>query len=440
MKKVLTIVLSVIMLLSLITSCGSSKDKKEPDKAEKQEKQADKKDDSESVQKSEEDKEKVKESKSGDGVFKIGLPMVLSSSVGSNMGINIRDGVQLAVDEINENGGLNGEELELLIYDTQGSPEEAVRVVTKLAQEDDVDLIVGPMFSGECSAAGSFANNYKVPMMAIGTSASFMKEDWPYVYRATVNNSRAVPSTVKMMEGLGYEKIAIFHGQDDSANNVAKDMEAAWKESGHEVLLKESYDVGDTDFSAQAANIVAANPDAVYVSLVVDMTSVIVKQLRQSGYDGIIFSYEVMYTANIELAGGNNADHVAFTHPYVTYESLDDVPEDLTNMREFLEKFEERYGSLPETDGGYRGWDTMLVVAEAAKIAGVNEREALKEALGKVVVEGLSGPLDYTNGDREGISVDNLKTFIIEDGIPVDFNTWLEEGYDAFLEKTGRSK
>ncbi|NLD60669.1 MAG: ABC transporter substrate-binding protein [Clostridiales bacterium] len=368
--------------------------------------------------------------------FRIGTYFGITGG-NSAYGIECRNAVRLAVDYVNQNGGFNGQKVELVEYDTQCSAEEAVKVATKLITEDKVDAAIGSMNSGEVLAAAPYFNEAGIYHFGCGTAASWMKEDWPYVFRAAMNNAFAVPIAANLMVDLGYKTIAIFNGQEEAALATANIFEETFKGMGIEVVARESYDAGDTDYSAQITKMMSANPDCILISVIGETGGPLVRQLRQNGYTGIILNKESFMDSQIEIAGAEASNYIAFANPYVTYKSVDDC--DIPYMKEFLQRYLDAYGQMVKTDSAYRGWDTVMVMWEASKIAGSNESNALVEATHKVVIEGLGGTLDYTSGNREGYNTFN--SFILVNGKNVLFKTWLEEGgYEAYLAETGNAK
>lgn len=368
--------------------------------------------------------------------FKIGGFLQLTGG-NSAYGIEAKKAIELAVKHINEQGGFNGQQIEFIPYDTQGSPEEAVKVVTRLIETDKVDACIGSVNSGEVLAAAGFLNDAGIVTFGLGTAASWMEKDWPYVFRAAMNNSIAAPLTVDLLEKLGLTSVAIFKGQDDASLSTAAIFGETCEERGIKVLADESYDAGDTDFSAQIANMINSGAQCVYISVIGETGPIIVKQLRQYGYDGIIFDKESFMVSQIEIAGKDAANYIAFANPYVTYNSAEEC--DIEIVREFLEKYTEEYGECAATDSAYRGWDTMMALWEATKIAESNESEAIREAVHKISgLPGLGGTLDYTTGNREGYN--QFNSFILVDGKNILFDKWLENGgYEEYKKATGRS-
>ena len=368
--------------------------------------------------------------------FKLGAYFGITGS-NAAYGIECRNGVQLAVDYVNANGGFNGQQIELIVYDTQCSPEEAAKVATKLITEDNVDAAIGSMNSGEVLAAAPFFNEAGIYHFGCGTAASWMKEDWPFVFRAAMNNDFAVPICAALLPQIGYKTVAIFNGQEEAALGVADSFQAEFERIGLEIVAREGYDAGDTDYSAQIAKMLAAEPDCVLISVIGETGGPLVRQLRQAGYTGIIFDKESFMDSQIAIAGEAASNYIAFSNPYVTYPDVESC--NIPIMKEYLQRYLDAYGEMVKTDSAYRGWDTVMVMWEASKIAGSNDSDALREATHKVVIEGLGGTLDYTSGNREGYNTFN--SFILIDGQNVLFSEWLANGgYEAYLAATGNAK
>ncbi len=366
--------------------------------------------------------------------YKLGAFLQLTGG-NSAYGVEARNAVQLALDEINAQGGFNGQQVELIVYDTQGSAEEAVKIANRLIDVDQVSACIGSVLSNEVLAAAPYLNDAKITVVGLGLSPNWMVEDWPFVFRACMNNALSVPMAVDMAKKLGMSRMGIFKGQDDASLSTADTFAKVAKERGMEVVVDESYDLGDTDFSAQVANLIDAEPHAIYLSVLGETGPVIVKQLRQGGYSGIIIFKESFMVAQVEIAGRQAATNIIFANPYVTYASLDEC--DILIVHDFLSKYQAKYGDICKTDSAYRGWDSVMCLWEASKIAGTNDKEQLNAAMNKVVIDGLGGTLDFTDGTREGYG-SNFNTFAFIDQKNILFDKWIADGgYDAYKEKTG---
>jgi branched-chain amino acid transport system substrate-binding protein len=371
------------------------------------------------------------------GAFRISTYLQLSGN-NAEAGNNAKNGIDLAVKYINENGGFNGATVEVTHYDTTGSPEEAVKVVQKVLENKSADAIIGSVNSNEVSAVIPYINEAQVYNFGLGTSATWMKdESMIWTFRASANNNRIAPLDVDMIQKLGYDSVAIISGTDDTGSSTATAFEEAAKAKGLTVTTRQECDTADTDFSGQITQILATDPDIIFMSLIGDTFGPFVKQLRNMGYKGMLACKECFSTAYQSVAGPENSNYIAFVYPYVPYNTVEECT--IPVMKSMLEKYFAEYGKTPTHESAYRGWDTMMAMWEASKIAGKNDSESLRAATHQVKIDGLGGTLDYTKGDREGYSA--FYSFVLADGKNVVLDEWLASGgYEAYKTATGRDR
>ena len=417
MKKILAILLTLVMALS-VAACAAPAAEEAPAVEEAPAEEA------------------VVEEASGD-VFRISTYLQLSGN-NAEAGNNAKNGIDLAVEQINANGGFNGAQVVVTHYDTTGSTEEAVKVVQKVLENNAADAIIGSVNSNEVSACISYINDAKLYNFGLGTSATWMAdESMIYTFRASCNNNRIAPLDVDMVKQLGYDTCAIISGTDDTGKSTADAFEAACAEKGVTVTTRQECDSADTDFSGQITQILATDPDIIFMSLIGDTFGPFVKQLRNMGYTGMIGCKECFSTAYQEVAGAENSNYICYVYPYVPYNTVEEC--DIPIMKNMISLYNDAYGKTPTPESAYRGWDTMMAMWEASKIAGANDSESLREATHQVKIDGLGGTLDYTAGDREGYSAFN--TFVLVDGQNILLDDWLASGgYDAYKAATGRDR
>ena len=369
------------------------------------------------------------------GTFKIGAYLPLSGG-NAAYGIESRKAIDMAVKMINEQGGFNGANVVFLPYDSQSSPEEAVKVVNRLIEVEGINACIGSILSGEIMATGKTLNDEKILTYGLGTSPSFMAQNWPYIFRATMNSAFAMGLEADMLVKLGMTRVATFSGLDDSSVATQASFAAECKARGVEVVAAESHDTGDTDYSAQIARLIASNPHCIWFATMGEVSPIFVKQLRQYGYTGFIMDKEAFAVSMIDIAGKQNSTYIMFANPYVTYNNSDEC--DIPIMKKFLDMYHAEYGEYSQTECAYRAWDSLMAMWEAAKLAGSNDPEALRAAANKVKIDSLGGTLDYTGGDREGYHVFN--TFMMVDGRSMLFDDWVKSGgYDAYKKATGNA-
>lgn len=369
--------------------------------------------------------------------FKVGINTSVAG-YGAQYGIDAISGLEIAIDQINAEGGFNGVPVEYVFYDDQYTAEECVKVAQKYIQTEKVNAVLSSNISSLGMAACPLYNKAGVLTMFMGNTSTLAEQNWDYVYRAAMNTADVMPVCEDLMASLGIKTFAVARSQDDNAISSANDFIREAEADGIELLLEEAFASSDTDFSGQCARIVAKDPDCVLISISGDANGLFVKQLRGAGFTGLIFSKESFSESMIGIAGIENSNYVACATPYLTYATPEDC--DIPAVREFLERHVEKTGSCNLTNIAYIAYDAMMVLWEASKIAGSNDTEALREAIGKISdLQGLGGTLDYTSGDHEGYHTYN--GFILVDGKNQQFSEWVANGgYDAYKAATGNDK
>lgn len=358
-------------------------------------------------------------------VYKIGMYQVMSGA-NAIYGEEAQNALDMMVEKINAEGGLNGMKVETVTYDDQGSPEEAVKAVTKLIDVDNIDACISSCVSSCILATAGRLNDKQILTFGTGLSPTYMTQGWEYVYRACVNSDYVAPVTINLAKEIGVESVAIFRGQDESAIATAKTFSALCEENELTITTEEAYNEGDSDFSGQITKIMNADPDAVFISTIGATYGIFIKQLRQYGYEGIILNKEALPTDAVQVAG-DAADYVVFAAPYLTYSSIDECEKE--NLKMFLQEYNDRYGNLPATDCAYRVYDSLLTLFTAAENAGSNEPDDIKAAIDQISdLEGLGGTLNFTDGSNEGLR--NFDGYIRIDGANVLLDNWMAgEGF-----------
>lgn len=372
--------------------------------------------------------------KKGDETFKIGCVIPLSGGL-ATPGIEGQKSLDLAASYINENGGFNGVPIELIYYDTTSSNEEAVKVTQKAVVEDNVDAVISSVSSGEVAATLPYLNQQKVWNFGLGTSASWMEDDsMIYTFRASPNNGIGATALAEVLKNLGIKTAGILYATDDVGVSSSKAFNQLCADIGIKVVSSQGCDPEETDFSGQCASLIQADPDVVCQCLVATNMGPALKQLANLGYEGFVCGMEDIGPMYYDIIGIENLEHYFVCYPYVCYRNPEEC--DIPKMKEYLEMFVDKYGSCPSHNAGYRGWDTLMVMWEASKIAGKNDTESLREATHKVKIEGIGGAIDYTSGNREAYS--NFNSFIFIGGRYVLFENWKKtDEYKEFMASRG---
>ena len=324
-----------------------------------------------------------------------------------------RNGVKIAIAEINDAGGLLGRPIELIEYDDKSSPEQAVKAATKLVQADKVTAIVGSLHSGNMLAAGPVLEEYQTPTVGVGTSATWLEQGWQYIFRSISNSQVAAKQLAKYSADNDLTNIALLHGNDEFGNNGVQDYSSNATPLGINIVADESFTHGDRDFTGQFAKIIASEPDAVLIWCLGDDLGAVTKQLRQAGYIGLIMGCESYSLAEVVDIAGDATNNVVFAAQYLVF----DPPEEAKDpkMVTFLTSYLEEFGEKPFSDNAFRGYDAMKIIALGIERSGSLDGPDIIEEIHAINdYDGLAGVFDFVGNHGEGM--DEMRLYEIKDG------------------------
>ena len=325
--------------------------------------------------------------------IKLGAAEALSGPA-SQYGQSIRNGLMLAVDEINAAGGVKGDKISLLIEDEQGKKEQAIDVFKKLIFQDKVLMVFGPTLSNSAAAAWPVAQAAKIVAFGTSNTADGITMIGDYVFRNSVTEGDVLPETLRVAaKAANLKKVAVLYGNDDVFTKSGFDaFKKALEDLKIAVTTTETFAKGDVDFKAQLTKIKASNPDAIVLSALIAEGAPIMVQARQLGI-------------NLPFIGGNGMNSVKIFD--LAKEKSDNLwvgsPWSLSNQtdanRHFIVAYTQKYKSAPDQFGA-QAFDAMYIVATALgkiKLTGDLEadRKALRDVLPSITHNGATGPFKF---------------------------------------------
>jgi branched-chain amino acid transport system substrate-binding protein len=324
---------------------------------------------------------------------KIGVAEALTGGA-AQYGIPIRNGLQLAADEINAAGGVSGNKLQLVIEDEQGKKEEAITVYKKLIFQDKVLMIFGPTLSNSMFAAGPVANSARVVAFGTSNTASGITDIGPYIFRNSVMESDVLPMTMfTAVKHYGIKKVAVIYGNDDAFTKSGYDVfKKVFDEQKIPVTATETYAKGDVDFKAQLTKIKGSNPDAIVCSCLAEEAANIMLQARGLGIKapfigGNGFNSPKLFEIS-KLAGEG-------TFVGSPWANTNPAPAN----KKFVDAYKQKYGADPNQFAA-QAYDAMNVAAAALKSVKLSgnleaDRQAMRDALPKVAINGATGAFKF---------------------------------------------
>ncbi|MDF5725531.1 MAG: ABC transporter substrate-binding protein [Rhizonema sp. PD37] len=211
-------------------------------------------------------------------------------------------GTKLAEKYFNDQGGINGTPIKLVMQDTGGDEAGAINAFQTLINQSKVVGIVGPTLSQQAFSADPIADRAKVPVIGASNTAKGIPEIGDYVARVSAGIDTVAPNSIKaaLKQNPQIKKVAVFYAQNDAFNKSETEIfQKTVKDMGLEVVTVQKFQTSDTDFQSQVTNALNLKPDLALVSgLAVDGGN-LVKQLRELGYKGVIVGGNGFNTSNI---------------------------------------------------------------------------------------------------------------------------------------------
>jgi len=323
--------------------------------------------------------------------IKVGAILPLSGDL-SAYGKYVQRGIELAAEEINANGGIDGANITVLYRDNEGKSDKTVSVMNALIAEDKVPVVIGAVVSENTLAVCPIAEKKKVVLISPTSTSSKLSDYKNYVFRtcpSDIYQGKALSDVIFDLKPEG-ARVAVMFVDNDYGVGLKDAFVKSYQERG-EIVAVEAHKEGDTEFTGVLSAIKDKNPDVVVLITYAKEGAAIVKQGREEGLDvAWVGSDGIKSNAFIEQAG-KDAEGVKATYP------ISMVSESVTEN--FVKLYRAKYGTGSiDTDVTY-GYDTMHVVAEAIEKGGY-DAEDISDALREIRYHGVCGAKKFDeNGD-----------------------------------------
>jgi branched-chain amino acid transport system substrate-binding protein len=340
----------------------------------------------------------AQDTSAGKATIKIGA--VLRLSRGASDGLPARHGMEIAVDQINAAGGINGKQLEIIFYDSKDDSTTAVNAVQKLISVDKVQAIVGPMMSGNVLASAPLCNRNKVVMITPSGTSPKISQAGPYVFRLCTpihTQAKALVTKAVALSGKNNPSAAIVYSNDPYGKGCKNLFTTYLEELGITPVGVEAFQRGDKDFQAQLTKIESLSPDILFIPGYLQETAPLISQARQMGIDALsVGVFGDMAPLYVELAGKAGEGHLIAGEYDRDYQTQ-------INSR-FKSAYEKRLqGDTDVPDNimfASLGFDSVRMLAEAFQ-QGATSGPEIKDYLDSLEdFNGVTGKLSFdSNGD-----------------------------------------
>ncbi|MBN1882941.1 MAG: ABC transporter substrate-binding protein [Deltaproteobacteria bacterium] len=327
-----------------------------------------------------------------------------------------RNSMELFSDIVNENGGINGHKLEVIIYDDEGDPTNTVINVKKLIEKDNVLAIVGPSLSGNTLGVIDTVEEKEVPLISCAASIKITSPVKPWVFKTPQTDEHAVEKIYEYLANEGIKKIAIITVSNGYGDSGKEQLKSQAEEAGVTIVAEESYGEEDSDMTAQLTNIKGTDAEAIVCWGTNPGPAIIAKNIVQLGIElPLIQSHGVASPSYIEYAGDASNGNILPTGKILIIDQLPKSDVQYDALKEYRELYEAAYESEVSGFGGY-AWDAMGIIALALETSGA-DRAALRDAIeGTTDFVGVSGVFNMSPEDHTGLTKDAFVIVVIEDG------------------------
>ena len=340
------------------------------------------------------------------GEIPIGVVVALTGRFADDVGIPMLNGFELARTEINNSGMLGGATITFIIEDDQS--ESSVEAFNKLIRQDGVSAITGLAISGQAIHSFPIAQEHGVVCFSSVSSASGLSAIGDFIFRAGLTIDILNPSGVRItQEKLGYTKAATIYDESDLYSTSSHEgFQAALAENGVEVVATETFQSGDTDFSAQLTRIMEATPEAIFISTLPPEMPLILTQGRELGIpDSVPFLLPELAIEQVRTAGDVAEGVITFTG----WSSLADTPANQT----FIENYRTAYGTDPNPWAA-QSYATLYILVAAMVEAKSTDSAAIRDALANTTdFETILGKFSF---DEVGDAVYDPQILIVKNG------------------------
>lgn len=324
--------------------------------------------------------------------------------------------LQMAVDEINARGGIDGHLLEAVIRDTEGIPDKAVLGANELISNEKVIAIIGPSLTQTTLPLIPIAESNKVLLISCAAGIEITEPVKPWVFKTAQNDVLAVATIYDHMKKQNIKKVGILTVENSFGESGKKQLTSQAPQFGIEVVLAESFGGKDTDMTAQLTKLRSAQPDAIVCWGTNPGPAVVARNAQQLNIKIPLYqSHGVASPKFIELAQDAAEGIFLPTGKILVADQLPASDPQKPVLLSYIEQFEKQFKVPVSGFGGY-AYDAMQLLAKA--LPGTDgDREKIRAAFEKISGHvGISGTFTFSPTDHNGLTQDAFVMVQIKDG------------------------
>jgi branched-chain amino acid transport system substrate-binding protein len=350
-----------------------------------------------------------------EGTITLGAILAVTGPA-ANLGAPEAKTLQMLVDQTNQAGGIAGRKVELILKDSQGSPDKAVSFARQLIEENQVLAIIGPSTSGESLQLKGLCEESETILMSCAAAEAIVNPLAKWVFKTPQMDSYAALMIFRTMKKLGISKVGVVVSNTGFGQAGKAQLEKLAPANGISIQASEVYDKESTDLTSVLAKIKSQGVEAVINWSIEPAQSLVPKNMKQIGFDVPLFQSHGFGNIKYVEAAGKAADGIIFpAGRLLVADSLPATHPQKQVLVSYKKAYESRFNEDVSTFGGH-AWDAFFLIAEAVKRAGTDKykvRDALEGIKGFV---GTAGIFSFSRTDHNGLTMDSFEMLTVKNG------------------------
>ncbi len=326
--------------------------------------------------------------------------------------------LKMMVDQINADGGINGEQVKLFMYDDGGDANKAKTFATRLVEDDEVVAVIGGTTTGPTMAMIPVFEDAEIPFISLAGAVEIVDPVKKWVFKTPHTDKMACAKIFEDMKARGITKIGMIAGQDGFGKSMQAQCKSIAGEYGVEIAAEETYGPQDADMTPQLTNIKSKDVQAVLNPGMGQGPSIVTRNVKQLAMDVPLYqSHGVASKGFIDLAGKDATEGVRLpAAALLVADQLDDSDPQKPVVTGYIDNYKKATNEDVSTFGGH-AYDAMMMLKQAIERAGSTDPAAIRDELEKTSgFIGTAGVVNMSPEDHLGLDLSAFKMLEIRDG------------------------
>ena len=347
--------------------------------------------------------------------------LISETGAAAGYGDSVRKGLDLAVEEINADGGFGGKSFELIYRDDQTSAQVGQDMVADLIATHDVGIIIGAVSSSVTLAVAPMCEEEKVVLLSPTASTPDITKAGFYIFRNYPSDILEGTAMANFARDLGVERMAIFAVANEFGDGLKAVFAPEFESRFRKIVATIDFPEGQAaELADQIGELTAENPDGIYIVGYLEDVASIVQQVRDAGLESVILTTSSIGAVDLVEMVGPAAESVVLPRS-----SSFDPESDEANVKAFVAAYREKYGEDPD-DFAAHGYDSAKLLLVAMETRGSSHPDDVKFGLGAITdYAGASGRVSI---DEHGDVIQYPRLFVVRQGRAVPYDQFKEEG------------